>query len=307
MDVSSDRGRPYRLARDEGVAAGLTRVAAGRAEAALERLHAAGAAEAGAAEAVHGARKDLKKLRTVLRLLRDELGKDAYRQENARFRDAGRALAQARDAEVKLETLNALAEEAEGLPAEAVETWRLGLASDRKAAANIDRDRAVDEAIELIEAGRASIESWQLEGDSWKTIAAPLTRIYRRGRRAMRVAAKAGGESDFHEWRKRAKDLWYELRLLEEAWPRVLAATAEEAHALAELLGDHHDLTVLRADLRERRLGEGQTVALAGAIHRRQERLVAEALPLGHRLYAERSRDFSRRLRRYWKTLGKGS
>lgn len=303
MDMSSDHGRSYKLARDEGVAAGLTRVAAGRAEAALERLRAAAAGEADAAEAVHRARKDLKKLRTVLRLLRDELGKGAYRQQNARFRDAGRALSQARDAEVKLATLDALAEEAEGLPAGTVATWRQGLESDRKAAANIDLDPAVTEAIELIEAGRTSIGSWQLEGDSWKTIAAPMRRTYRRGRRAMKAAAKAGGENDFHEWRKRAKDLWYELRLLEDAWPQVLGATSEEAHTLAELLGEHHDLAVLRADLRERRLGEAETVVLEGAIRARQARLAAEALSLGRRLYAERPRDFDRRLRRYRKAL----
>src|SRR5689334_22080764 len=68
MDVSTDCGRSYKLARDEGVAAGLTRVAAECAEAALERLRAATKGEVDAAEAVHGARKDLKKLRTVLRL-----------------------------------------------------------------------------------------------------------------------------------------------------------------------------------------------------------------------------------------------
>ncbi|HWN72285.1 MAG TPA: CHAD domain-containing protein [Solirubrobacterales bacterium] len=285
------------------MAAGLAAIAAGRAEAALERLRAATAGEADAAEAVHGARKDLKKLRTALRLLRGELGKAAYRRENARFRDAGRALSRVRDAEVKLATLSALAEEADGLPEEAVETWRQGLESDRKAAANIDLDGAMAEAIELIEAGSASIEGWQLEGNSWKTIAASLSRTYRRGRQAMKAAAETGGEGDFHEWRKRAKDLWYELRLLEAAWPRVLGATAEEAHRLSELLGAHHDLAVLRADLGERRLGEAETVALEAAIARRQERLAAEALSLGHRLYAERPRDFSHRLRRYWKAF----
>ncbi|HET9676675.1 MAG TPA: CHAD domain-containing protein [Solirubrobacterales bacterium] len=303
MDVSSDRGRSFKLARDEGVAAGLARVAAGRAEAALERLRDATAGEADAAEAVHGARKDMKKLRTVLRLLRDELGKRAYRRENARFRDAGRALSQARDAEVKLATLNALAEEAGGLPAGAVETWRQGLESDRKAAANIGLDRAMAEAIELIQPGLASIESWQPEGDSWATIAAPLRRTYRRGRQAMKAAESSRSEDDLHEWRKRAKDLWYELRLLEAAWPQVLGATAEEAHTLAELLGEQHDLAVLCADLRERRLGEGETASLEVAIQRRQERLIDEAIPLGRRLYAEEPRDFNRRLRRYWKAF----
>jgi CHAD domain-containing protein len=287
--VSADRSRSYRLTRDEGLAAGLARVAAGRAERACERLRAASAGEADPATAVHGARKDMKKLRTALRLLRGELGKRAYRRESARFRDAARLLSGRRDAEVKLATLDALAERAGGLPREAVEAWRRILDRDREAAINTGGAAALAEAVELIEGGLESIASWQLEGDSWRTIEGPLTRTYRRGRRAMKAAAKGGGEDDFHEWRKRAKDLWYELRLLEEAWPRPLAASAKEVHELTDLLGDHHDLAVLREDLRRRRLGEGETRALEAAIARRQAQLAGKAIKLGRRIYAERT------------------
>jgi CYTH domain-containing protein/CHAD domain-containing protein len=300
-DVSSDRGRSYGLAGDEELAAGLTRIAAGRAEKALERLRESSAGETETADAVHGARKDMKKLRTVLRLLRDELGSKLYQQENARFRDAARALSETRDAEAKLDSLDALVEQEEELPEEAVESWRKILDRDREAATNAARDEpAVAEAISLIEEGLESIREWDLEGDSWKLIDAGITRSYRRGRRAMKAARKNRGEGDFHEWRKRAKDLWYELRLLSAAWNAPLEATAEEAHDLTDLLGDHHDLAVLREDLGERNLGEGETVALEAAIDRRQEALAVAAFTLGRRLYAERPQDFSRRLRRYW-------
>jgi CHAD domain-containing protein len=299
--ASSDRDRSYGLARDEGLAAGLARVAAGRAETALERLREADAGTAERAEAIHGARKDMKKLRTVLRLLRDPLGRKRCKRENARFRDAARALSASRDAEVKAETLDSLAEHEGDLPADAVEAWRKILARDREAATEAARDQpAHAEAISLIEAGFEEIRGWDLEGDSWRTVESGLTRTYRRGRRAMKVAAKSREEVDFHEWRKRAKDLWYELRLFSGAWPGPLEASAEEAHRLSDLLGDHHDLAVLRADLRERNLGEGETVALEAAIDGRQKVLAADALPLGRRLYAERPKDFSRRLRRYW-------
>ena len=42
--------------------------------------------------AVHEARKDTKKLRSVLRLVRESLGDSNYRRENNRFRDAARNL-----------------------------------------------------------------------------------------------------------------------------------------------------------------------------------------------------------------------
>jgi CHAD domain-containing protein len=313
--VSSDRDRSYRLTRDEGLAVGLTRVAAGRAEKALGRLRESSAGEAETAEAVHGARKDMKKLRTVLRLLGDELGRKRFRRENARFRAAARALSATRDAEVKLGTLESLAEREDDLPAAAVSAWRNILQRDRKAAAGAARDQpALAEAISLIEAGLVEIRRWDFEGDSWGTVVGGLTRSYRRGRRAMKAAAKSRDEADIHQWRKRAKDLWYELRLFSGAWPPVLGASAEEAHRLSDLLGDHHDLAVLRIDLRARNLGKAETAALATAIDRRQEELVTEALPLGRRLYAEPPKDFSRRLRRYreaWRfsepVVGKGA
>jgi CHAD domain-containing protein len=295
-----NRSRSYRLNRDEELAAGLTRVAAGRAEKALERLRESEAGESETAAAVHGARKDIKKLRTVLRLLRDALGDKRFRREDARFRDVARALSGNRDAAVKLETLEALSEQAEGLPEEAVQAWRKILDRDREAVSNAARDEpTVVAAIVQLEVGLHEIQDWGLEGDSWKTIGPALTRTYRRGRKAMKTA-KGGDEADLHQWRKRAKDLWYELRLLGEAWPGPLAATAAEAHRLTELLGDHHDLAVLREDLRERNLGAEATRALAAAISRWQEELAAEAMALGRRLYAERPKQFGRRLRRYW-------
>ena len=49
-----------------------------------------------------------------------------------------------------------------------------------------------------------------------------------------------------HEWRKRVKDLWYHVTLLEDAWKPVMSALADEAHELSDRLGDEHDVSVLR-------------------------------------------------------------
>ena len=60
-----------------------------------------------------------------------------------------------------------------------------------------------------------------------------------------------------HEWRKRAKDIWYQLRIVRRAWPALLGETAGQAHVLADLLGDHHDLAMLREDLAARERWSG--------------------------------------------------
>jgi CHAD domain-containing protein len=294
-----DSDRAYRLRREERLGEGLTRVAAGRAAAALERLDGLDSADPELVEAIHGARKDLKKLRAVVRLLRDELGERRYREESHRFRDAGRALSASRDAEVRLKTLAALIEAGAELPP-AVLAWRLALERDRARAKGSASGAAIAEAVSLIGAGEVAIGSWRLHG-GWPLIAPGIRRLYADGRHQMHRAATDRDPESFHRWRKRSKDLWYLLRLLAPAWPPLLEAAAEEAHHLSELLGDHHDLALLRQDLDGRRYGAETTAALAAAIASRQDELAAEAFPLGRRLYAERPKRFRSRLRAYWR------
>jgi hypothetical protein len=115
-----------------------------------------------------------------------------------------------------------------------------------------------------------------------------------------RLLEEPSGEL-LHEWRKRAKDLWYHLRILRGAWPALLGETADEAHRLTELLGDHHDLTVLAEDAARRPglLGKAEP-RVQSLIARRQGELLEDAVVLGSRLYAEKPDAFGARLRAYW-------
>jgi CHAD domain-containing protein len=288
----------YRLHHGEGVADGLRRVARGRAEAALDRLRGTEPGAEGFADAVHGARKDMKKLRAVVRLLREPLGEKLYAAENSRYRDAGRALSDSRDAQVMVETLDRLTDASPDLPAAALDLWRGALEREQAGASDA---AGVARAIELIAPGPELIAAWPLRGGGWKLIDAGLLRAYRRGRAAMAAAREDDAPEAFHQWRKRAKDLWYQQRLLATAWPPVLGQSAEQAHALADLLGDHHDLAVLAEDLEGRGFEPSWSSELAAAITARQAELAGEALDLGARLYAERPRAYRRRLRAYWR------
>ncbi|NJN43472.1 MAG: CHAD domain-containing protein, partial [Anaerolineae bacterium] len=60
---------------------------------------------------VHDARKNFKRIRAALRLVRGEIEETLYQQENVRFRDAARLIASARDSWVMVETLDKLIEE----------------------------------------------------------------------------------------------------------------------------------------------------------------------------------------------------
>lgn len=294
--------RSYGLKGEEAPSEGVRRIGLGRAEEAVEALSDArdGNDSAGS---VHAVRKDLKKLRAVLRLVRGELGEELYRAENRRYRDAGRLLSQSRDAEVKAETLKGLREHfGDELPSDLAAAWLAALEHDREEIAgqgSNGADSLFAEAMAVIEAGREEIPEWPLKSDSWKLVKAGVLRSYRRGRQAMKRARSEPGAESVHDWRKRTKDLWYQLRILRGAWPAVISETAEQAHKLAELLGDHHDLAVLVEDLAGREIPGDRGLA-NDLIDRRQKELLENAFEIGARLYAEKPKAFSRRLESYW-------
>ena len=310
-DAASDNeptpSRAYRIKRGEKPAKAVARIARGRLDDALEQLWSGFDKDVGAA--VHETRKDLKKTRAVLRLVRGRIGKDTYRRENARFRDAGRTLAGSREAEAKIETLDALAERfADRLP-EGFEALRGGLEEERDALVSSRSDDSgtrllAAQAAGEIAAGRAAVDDWSSKKSGWKYLAPGLKRSYKRGRDRFSDALQDPNPENVHEWRKRVKDLWYHLRLLRDSWPEVLGAVSDQAHELSDLLGDHHDLSVLVADLQNRPElagGTRESAAIVGLIEVRQEELLEAAIPIGERLYADPPKAFVERLGAYWR------
>jgi len=82
-----------------------------------------------------------------------------------------------------------------------------------------------------------------------------------------------------------------------------MKALAAETRQLAYLLGDDHDLAVLRETLVQESddLGDRDVIdALAALAGRRQDQLRAEAQTLGWRLFAETPADYCRRLHASW-------
>jgi CHAD domain-containing protein len=253
------------------------------------------------------ARKDLKKLRAMLRLSRDQLGGKRFRTEDQRYRDAGRLLSSSRDAEVRLQTARALGRRCgPQLPAGAYGIWVLALEREREEVAGDGDGRGpeVELAAAAIAAGRATIAEWPLRDDSWRAIGPGLRRSYRKGRKGLRRTIADPNAENVHDWRKRGKDLTYQLRIVRNAWPELLGETAERSHRLTDPLGDHHDLALLAEDLEGREIdGRGEIVEL---IRRWQTQLLEEAFELGQRLYAEKPKAFERRLHAYWRTWRDG-
>jgi CHAD domain-containing protein len=297
--------RTYRLRTDEHVPDGIRRIARGQLHDARDELDNTPSRRIG--EAVHATRKRLKRLRACVRLARDAIGQPAYERENTTLRMAGRRISAQRDAEVLVQTLDGLSERfADELPADATAALRERLEEERKAAGAslADGNGHVAATRTAIEATLARTPTWTFEHDGFDALSPGLRRIYRRGRRAMRAAREDPTPEHLHEWRKRVKDLWYAAEIVQCARPKRLAQVARRAHKLSTLLGDHHDLHVLREYVATHPQCFAQEVhhqALLAVIDRRAVRLCEKALARGGKVYDRKPKRFVREVERGWR------
>src|SRR5207244_130714 len=109
------------------------------------------------------------------------------------------------------------------------------------------RGHQVESVLLALHQARARVDEWSLAGQGGPERLGPgLEQVYRRGRKALRAARRDPSVENLHELRKRAKDLWHAGQLLQECQPKRAKQLARRAHALSDLLGEDHDLAVLR-------------------------------------------------------------
>lgn len=257
-------------------------------------------------EAVHEARKELKRARATLRLLREAIGDRAYRRENAALRDAARPLSVIRDGKVMLDTLNKLVRRC-------ADTGELPPTTDLRRVLRRQRAaarRAILQGPKPFKDQRAALKAvsrragrWRSGSGGWEVLGAGLKRVYGKGRKTMAAARADRTPAKLHEWRKQTKYLWHQLQLLEPLWPGMIGELADQAHQLADYLGDDHDLSVLRAKVIElgEGLGKGEHRALIRLIDGVRTELRDKAMVLGRRVYEETPTDFEVRFGQYWR------
>jgi CHAD domain-containing protein len=293
----------YRLQSGESVREGLRRIAREELSSGAGGLRHAKARQRD--EAIHEARKSIKKVRALLRLMRGELGA-LYSIENRRLRDVSRRLSVYRDGTVMIETLDQLGEHRKddrSAPALAAIRGVL-IENQRRQRRGSRMANAMRRAGEALRAASARVSRWRLVMDGPVALAPGMETAYRRGRAAMAAVRRHPQPEHCHEWRKRVKDHWYHLRLLETRWNAATRAREKSLKELETWLGEHHNLEVLSARLAAEAAG-GRKPKEAGLcrdlIGELQRELRHKALALGQRLYSETPELFRKQLAQLWR------
>ncbi len=266
-------------------------------------------------EAVHSARKAIKRARGLLRLVRDALGHDAYRSLNTEMRNAARALARMRDASIRLETFELNASYlADRTGPDILGRTRDCLGSELASAyadGAIPRD-VVAQVGALIQAARRrlaasglGIDDRSIDGaaEGFAYLAHGLRRTYRRSRNGMRAAALTGDVTEFHEWRKGVKYLSFQLEHLELIDPRSVGARIAALKQVDKGLGDAHDLWMLGDFLEAHPVccpDRGQREILVGVTDQMRREFDALALRFGGPLHTEAPGTFATRMEGFW-------
>lgn len=287
----------YRLKLREPLGEGLRRVGLDQVEMAETKLR----GQDDPARAVHDARRCLKRLRALLRLIRLALEERDYQREAKRLVGTGRLLAGARDGHVMLQTLRMLEARHGALPEGGnARLVQILCALDQAAPDNVLDAR--NRAIKRLGGTRKFLAGPLLDTVDVEHVFDGMAKSYKKARRARRVCERQPTDENFHDWRKAAQQHWRHMQLLSRGWPGEFDARAGEAKELSRLLGEDHDLSVLAAFARSHAqdLPDAAVAALETQCSSSQQELRRLADLRGGRLFAESSQALRDRLAIYW-------
>ncbi|MDB6039736.1 MAG: hypothetical protein JWM99_3577 [Verrucomicrobiales bacterium] len=281
----------FGLKRKEKLAAGIARLAREQTATILQLIR---TEEPIHPAALHEARKSVKRIRALLRMVRETIPKETFDRENQFYREVGRALSPGRDAEVLVLTAKKLQKRGKNaVPAVRflVRDLMDRRSSEFEAFASIRRRFQ-----QPLRAAMTRIGHWNLANLTCTDLELGARRAYKGGRKKLHQARKRPSGESLHAWRKQVKDLWYDLCVLKKLSRGELDDRISDFKALSECIGEYHDLVMLNG-LLKRRSFQRRYAGLGPLVKKRRCRLQKSALKRGSRMYSEKPNTFAEKLK----------
>jgi hypothetical protein len=257
----------------------------------------------GEVTSVHEARRHVKKARAALRLVDPVL--EAPSGTGAALRLANHLLAPISDGEAVADTFarivrmnpRALA----AVDGEVIHSRLLCL--EKTVVRRVRASGALSTAIAVLQNEREALSRWTLRGSGFQAIAPGLKRCIRQARRSMYDAERHPTNEAFHRWRRRVKDHWLQLRLLEARCGGKLSACQRRLETLDGDLGELRNVALLKLALAKLSIASPRDLRRCRRVLRVCERqLRRHAHTLGARIYATKPGAAVRAARGCWQT-----
>ncbi len=268
----------------------------------VARLHlAARSATEDPAHAIHAFRRSLRRIRSTLHLVERALPHETWRDLDHAVRDVARRTSALRDAEILPDTLSTVVV----ADREALDVWRIELDQGRLKA------HAAGTSGGLLRAGAVDLQpvaetfAVRLEPEiRWRQLARGLRDAWKRAKKARHAAEKRPNPKLIHEFRKRVKDVRWQLELIASAAPHAQRDGIDALAALARGLGGVTDLIALRTWVRAHSGGGESRQLLLSALDAAIAQGFEEALRVSEAAFQEKSKKLSSRVRSWFVEAG---
>ncbi|WP_234572638.1 CHAD domain-containing protein [Rhodohalobacter sp. 614A] len=248
-------------------------------------------------ESVHLIRKRFKLLRAFVKLTQFCSEGDQYKQINILFRDCGRLISDCRDVHVRGLLLDEFRQTKTDRPYFSYLKKLIELNNNQTTEIEnqlLSGTSVFDELIADLNSEPVLNYFFSLKPDA-ESLITGYARCYQKSYRAFHSELTNHEADLLHEWRKRTKDLQYQLELMTESVPVDLPPSLEEVSELCEVLGRINDLFMLSDWIKTHRSSKNRS-ALLEEIHHELESLEADADNRGHSLYRLAPEEYSRQL-----------
>lgn len=256
---------------------------------------------------IHEMRKNLKKIRGIIRLLRYEIGNEKYHELNDFYRSIAKRIAVLRDDTSQIELLENMKERIRS--PEIKRPFSSAIRQiEKKRKAEFERFLASGQQQkiqQLILDQKEIIRELDFRGDPELFILKSLSRIHRRARSAYELTGFLKQDEIYHYWRKQVKYLMYQLTILNNAWPSFFKTYINELDKLSDLLGKLHDLSLLNRHIHEKKiisLNKKQKEIILNFIYKQRAMLKKKISKTGEKIFNESSDAFAVRVYDIWNT-----
>ena len=284
----------------ETISEGVKRIALEQLDTAIEQLQ---PSVKNWDEAIHDVRVSCKKLRALLRLALGSKNDPIRTHENACYREAGKRLSDVRDTTAMIEAFDKVTKRyAHQLAPGAFSKLRKPFITSHKKQKS-KRHKAMRDVARMLESARSRVTDWRIDDGGFSALRPGLKRTYERGRSRLVQVQDKPSIANLHEWRKRVKDLGYQIRLIKPIWPETLDDLSDELERLADYLSEDHDLAILRQTVHQNPSEDRTHIeALVAMVDHSRTELEVKARRLGERIYIENPSAFAHRFEVYWQT-----
>lgn len=240
---------------------------------------------------IHDVRVDMKKLRSVLKLVAPQIDKISFDRDFLAFREVGRIMRLWRETSVHRKTLKELRKENPGIFSKLNENERLS--------ALMKKPEPIREQSEEMKSGLREINDlltkagFRLRFQSMNKFDPHLllteleitynkvTEIYLTSRNSLKP-------DSLHEFRKKAKDFLYQIYFFRPLNPSVIKAVEKSLDSMTQNLGKYNDLTQLIKTLGYKYPESTNLPAmdeLVIKIHEKQDRYLEKVWPVAYKVF----------------------